>query len=141
MKRTAVEKTLSSNDLGLTGSHQAGMLIPKQEKLLSFFPSLETLGINPRVTLHIMDDNCVTWKFNYIYYNNKLRGGTRNEYRLTGMTAYFRSCNLKPGDVIILQKEDDGYTIRYRRQDAPAINEDGNIVRLVLNDAWKIIDF
>ena len=141
MKKVAIEKTLSANDLGITGSHQAGMLIPKQEDLLSFFPTLDASSNNPRVTLHFMDSTNFCWKFNFIYYNNKFRGGTRNEYRLTGMTAYLRSCNLKPGDVMILRREDDEYTISYRRQDEPVNVAEGNVVRLVLNDAWKIIDF
>lgn len=141
MRKVAIEKTLSANDLGITGSHQAGMLIPKQEDLLSFFPTLDASSNNPRVTLHFMDSTNFCWKFNYIYYNNKFRGGTRNEYRLTGMTAYLRSCNLKPGDVMILRREDDEYTIGYRRQDEPVNVAEGNVVRLVLNDAWKIIDF
>ncbi len=141
MKKTAIEKILSANDLGITGSHQAGMLIPKQKDLLAFFPALDPDKANPRVTLHFTDSDNFSWKFNYIYYNNKLRGGTRNEYRLTSMTAYLRSCNLKPGDVIILQKEDGDYTIRYRRQEAVNSCEDTGVVRLVLNDAWKIIDF
>lgn len=141
MKKTAIEKILSANDLGLTGSHQAGMLIPKQEELLAFFPTLDPDQANPRATLHFTDgDNCC-WKFNFIYYNNKLRGGTRNEYRLTSMTAYLRSCNLKPGDVIILQKDNGDYTIRYRRQETVVGSDDTGVVRLVLNDAWKIIDF
>lgn len=141
MKRVAIEKILSANDLGFTGSHQAGMLIPKQEDLLSFFPTLDPAEDNPRVTLHFTDGDNVCWKFNYIYYNNKFRGGTRNEYRLTSMTAYLRSCNLKPGDAIILQKEDGDYTIRYKRQEAASTSDDAGVVRLVLNDAWKIIDF
>lgn len=141
MRKVAIEKTLSANDLGITGSHQAGMLIPKQEDLLSFFPTLDASSNNPRVTLHFMDSTNFCWKFNFIYYNNKFRGGTRNEYRLTGMTAYLRSCNLKPGDVMILRREDDEYTISYRRQDEPVNVAEGNVVRLVLNDAWKIIDF
>lgn len=141
MSKIAIEKVLSANDLGFTGSHQAGMLIPKQEDLLSFFPELDPSEYNPRVTLHFTDSDNVCWKFNYIYYNNKFRGGTRNEYRLTSMTAYLRSCNLKPGDAIILQKEAGDYTIRYRRYTASNSCNDAGVVRLVLNDTWKIIDF
>lgn len=74
MKKVAIEKTLSANDLGITGSHQAGMLIPKQEDLLSFFPTLDASSNNPRVTLHFMDSTNFCWKFNFIYYNNKFRG-------------------------------------------------------------------
>ena len=33
-----VEKILSANDCGLTGGHQAGALIPKEDRILGFFP-------------------------------------------------------------------------------------------------------
>lgn len=36
-----IRKTLSANDVGATGAHQAGILIPKNPKILAFFPSLD----------------------------------------------------------------------------------------------------
>ena len=33
-----VEKILSANDCGLTGGHQAGALIPKEDRIVGFFP-------------------------------------------------------------------------------------------------------
>jgi Restriction endonuclease EcoRII, N-terminal. len=137
----AIEKTLSTNDLGANGTHQGGMLIPKGGDLLSFFPALDSTAVNPRVVIYFTDESAQKWKFSFIYYNNKFRGGTRNEYRLTGMTAFFRSGNLKIGDRIIFKRRDDEYTIQYRRQDASEKTTSDGIVRLVLNSEWRIIDF
>lgn len=137
----AIEKILSSNDLGINGSHQSGMLIPKGGNILSFFPLLDPDKENPRVPLYFLDDMGEKWKFHYIYYNNKFRGGTRNEYRLTGMTAFFRSANLKVGDSIIYKRNGDEYLIFYKRHDSQEVTVNNGIVRLVLNNEWKVIDF
>ena len=51
-----IEKTLSPNDLGLTGAHQAGMLIPKDEIILNYFPRLDKTAENPRVALRFLDE-------------------------------------------------------------------------------------
>ena len=37
----SITKVLSANDTGETGGHQAGILVPKEERLLSFFPALK----------------------------------------------------------------------------------------------------
>ena len=97
MKRI-ISKPLSRNDLGLTGSHQSGMCIPRG--LVKFFPNLDSKEKNPRIALKVCDKNNEYWQFNYIYYNNKLFGGTRNEYRMTRMTSFFKKHNLKHGDRI-----------------------------------------
>lgn len=94
----AVEKILSANDTGETGAHMAGILIPKEERILSFFPSLDTSVKNPRQVLDFTDEAGEMWSFPFIYYNNKFFGGTRNEYRLTGMTRFLRQYCLKAGD-------------------------------------------
>ena len=93
MTHTAqITKTLSANDVGETGGHQAGILVPKEREILSFFPSLNPRDKNPRVTLVFREPDGITrWDFNFIYYNNRFFGGTRNEYRLTCMTKYFRA--------------------------------------------------
>ena len=38
MATNAIEKTLSKNDTGETGGHQAGILVPKEPDILGFFP-------------------------------------------------------------------------------------------------------
>ena len=137
----AIEKILSPNDLGSNGSHQAGMLIPKRKEVLSFFPKLDESQTNPRISLSFKEKDGGAWTFKLIYYNNKLRGGTRNEYRLTGMTEFFRRSNLKAGDILIL-RHDDEYQILYTRssETLSAIADDG-IIRLRLNSEWHIINF
>jgi len=94
-------KELSSNDIGETGSHQSGILIPKNSEILNFFPSLDKNETNPRKSLFFKDARTGTsWEFNFIYYNNK----TRNEYRLTKMTRYINSKNISAGDFIFMSK-------------------------------------
>ena len=54
----------------------------------------------------------------YIYYNNKLHGkGTRDEYRITGLAAFFRDNNCKEGDSLKIQSTevDDCFEIEVIR--------------------------
>ena len=140
MKRPAsISKVLSANDTGDTGAHQAGILIQKDSGVISFFPRLDPTEYNPRVHLFFADAAGVRWEFAFIYYNNKLLGrGTRNEYRLTRMKAYFRRHNLKPGDEVILKRSgDDDFSIEHHRK-GEAEWKPGGVLRLAAG--WKIID-
>lgn len=144
----AITKTLSSNDSGETGGHQAGILVPKGGDVLDFFPDLGNEEKNPRVSLYFEDSAGKEWKFNFIYYNNKFFDpkGTRNEYRLTGMTAYIRENGLKAGDdIILIHNEDDTYKIRYTRNGKPEVKiiqgTDGKQKkRLVIGTGWRVIE-
>lgn len=138
MRPRSISKILSSNDTGETGGHQAGMLIPKGGEILEFFPALNGEEKNPRTYLYFIDDVNKRWKFNFIYYNNKFFGGTRNEYRLTGMTAYIRQNNLKTGDTIVLSRDDNGIlSIRCERQDSTS----SSIPKLVITGTWKVVNY
>lgn len=144
----AIIKVLSMNDVGETGGHQAGILVPKGGEVLKFFPDLGCKEKNPRVAMYFMDEGGKEWKLNFIYYNNKFfdEKGTRNEYRLTGMTAYFRENCLKAGDTVTLMHGSDGMDlIRYKRNENVNIKmtaaEGGQVrKRLVLGNNWKVID-
>jgi len=131
-----IRKKLSPNDLGETGTHQAGIHIPKQEDMLSFFPALSNRTKNPRVTLVVREYGDGTrWNFNYIYYNNKFFGGTRNEYRLTGMTAYLRAVGAHVHEEISLSRDEDGtYVIQLHR--ATKASDDKNTLKL--SGGWKV---
>ena len=134
MATNAIEKTLSKNDTGETGGHQAGILVPKDPEILGFFPQLEASIKNPRVPLDLLDDTGREWTFMFIYYNGKFFGGTRNEYRVTGMTAYLREFNLKAGDKVILRRESPRVLrITFKR----AGIQQGV---LKLSATWKVID-
>lgn len=138
MRPKSISKVLSSNDTGETGGHQAGMLIPKVGEILEFFPELSVDEKNPRTYLYFIDDVNKRWKFNFIYYNNKFFGGTRNEYRLTGMTAYIRQNNLKTGDTIILSRDDNGIlSIRCERQNSIV----SDAPKLVITGTWKVVNY
>ena len=114
--RKAFRKVLSPNDANETGGHQAGILIPKNMRdLISFLGKLDLLIKNPRKQLSFIDEEGVVSKFNFIYYNNKFHTpeGTRNEYRLTGMTAYLKRRNAQSGDTLELSRldEEDCYRV------------------------------
>lgn len=133
-----ITKILSANDVGETGGHQAGILVPKDLEILSFFPSLNSKEKNPRVTLVFRERDGITrWDFNFIYYNNRFFGGTRNEYRLTCMTQYLRARNAKIGDQVVLSKcLESGLTVDVKRSNVPAMRQDDV---LVLSGGWKVI--
>ena len=142
MIEQTISKTLSANDSGETGGHQAGLLIPRQERILSFFPNLDASKYNPRAHLQFEDETGRLWEFAFIYYNNRFFGGTRNEYRLTRMTTYIRESGLVTGDEVMMQRHADGkYFISYRRSNEQpmSLNEAGQ--RLIrLGAGWKVIE-
>lgn len=132
-----ITKSLSANDTGETGTHQAGILVPKEPELLRFFPLLSEGIKNPRQHIHVTDEAGVGWEFAFIYYNNRLFGGTRNEYRLTRMTKYLRNAGAVQGDELEFCKSDSGeYSVALKKansitQDKPGI--------LKLGSGWKVL--
>ncbi len=137
-EQRSITKILSANDTGETGAHQAGILVPKQADILSFFPLLGKEEQNPRHHLVFYDENEERWEFAFIYYNNRFFGGTRNEFRLTRMTPYIHQCGLEAGDEIPLAHEPGGrYLIRYRRAKQSGRGKDG-VLRLGSN--WRVVD-
>jgi hypothetical protein len=128
--RQAFQKTLSANDVGATKAHQAGIHIPKTEKaLLDFLPPLDPKSRNPDAWIECADGTGSIHRFRYVYYNNKLHdeGGTRNEYRITHMTGYFRQIGAKVGDVLEISKapKNSQYLLRIL-QSPTGINEEPN---------------
>jgi len=101
MQIKSARRQLSANDLGVTGSHQAGFLIPKKLIHEGLFPQLPASQLNPRVRVRLTHgSNGDEYFMNFIHYNNKLFGGTRNEFRLTGIATLLRSNGFQVGDEI-----------------------------------------
>jgi hypothetical protein len=94
-------KRLTENDTSATASHQAGFLIPKLFINDGLFDKLSDTEKNPRRKLKFIDlkDNSVIY-LNFIYYNNKKFGGTRHEYRLTGLSRWIKNHGLRADDSI-----------------------------------------
>lgn len=130
-----IAKILSANDTGETGTHQAGILVPKEADLLSFFPRLDSEQYNPRVHLRFLDDGGTFWEFAFIYYNNALFEGTRNEYRLTRMTKYIRQAGLIAGDQLTLSRDGDRYFVSHRRE--RKLGCSGTVLKL--GTGWRIV--
>jgi hypothetical protein len=116
-------KRLTANDTGESGAHQAGIHVPKGEKeLIAFLPHLDTSIKNPDTWLSCIDPDGREWAFRYIFYNNKLHdpGGTRDEYRITHMTKFFRVFGALEGDSFRISGKEgtSEYQIRVERADA-----------------------
>lgn len=145
MTNRTFSKTLSANDVGTTGGHQGGILIPKSEaELLAFLPALDPCVKNPDAWIECEDETGTTRKFRFVYYNNRLHdeGGTRNEYRITYMTKYFREINAQEGESLEISRSDASniYSIRIVRtiaSPAPQDEEENEGVRIKLNSAWR----
>ena len=81
-----VGKRLSANDTGATGAHQVGPYVTRSvvDQIFSEILLLKDVE-NPKVPVQVSygshsapsHDVALTW------YNNRFRGGTRNEFRLT----------------------------------------------------------
>ena len=113
-------KTMSGTDCGHTRTHQAGMLVPKKDpNLLNFLPRLDLSIENPEATFSCVDPVGKKWQFRYIYYNKKLFGtGTRNEYRITGMTKFIKKFEIQPGDELIFSLQSQGlYAVEINHKD------------------------
>lgn len=148
MAAKRISKLLSVNDTGGNGSHQAGILVPKDKEILSFFPKLDATVKNPRAVLRFTDEAGSSWQFTFIYYNNKLvePNGTRNEYRLTGMTKFLRTANAHAGDSLIFTREEEGnYSIAVERAKetfARVEMSDGGVkIRIVASNSWHVVTY
>lgn len=137
-------KTLSANDVGSTGAHQAGMLVPKSEsELLKFLPPLDPKVKNADAWIKCADEDGNQHKFRFVYYNNRLHdvGGTRNEYRITYMTAYFRQHRAREGDVFTISRADGAahYEVRIERPGTPEAAGVGgqSPQRIKLRPGWQ----
>jgi hypothetical protein len=151
--KTIFRKNLSLNDVGATGAHQGGILVPKTDaELLLFFPALDSNIKNPDAWIECVDAEGIARRFRYVYYNNKLHdeNGTRNEYRITYMTNYFKSMQAKEGDTFEISRDDNRtyYTIniisavekdQIKKEQALKTGEENSPVRIKLSTSWRRI--
>jgi hypothetical protein len=143
MTKNVFTKTLSANDVGATGGHQGGILIPKSETdLLAFLPYLNPKIKNPDAWIDCIDEKGTLRRLRFVYYNNKLHdeNGTRNEYRITYLTRYFREVGAKEGDFFEISHDlgKGNYEIKLVRPNA--IAEDkirDNEFRIKIKTGWR----
>ena len=144
MTKKTFGKILSANDVGATGGHQGGVLIPKSDtELLAFLPHLDPATKNPDAWIECEDENGTQRRFRFIYYNNRLHDahGTRNEYRITYMTSYFREMGACEGDTFEISRMDDNepnYFIMVRRPPVKSTNsESEQVLRIKIKSGWR----
>ncbi len=131
-------KELTANDLGLTGAHQGGIHVPKGSPLLRCLPMERAGHENPRVALVLRDaESNLKCHATLIFYNNIRRGGTREEYRITGTTAFLRALGAEVGDELQLsQAEGQQVTVRVFKK-----SDKANLVDapMKLSGKWRYI--
>ena len=74
----------------------------------------------------------------FIHYNTRLFGGTRNEYRLTGMTKCLRYVNATAGDTIKLLRDENGIYWFEHHPANKAKRDAGSPLRL--GNTWKVVN-
>lgn len=104
-------------------------------------PPLDPQVKNPAVWLTCLDQHGESLKFRFVYYNNKLhdQSGTRNEYRITYMTAWFRNQGAREGDILEIGCDagQNGYFVKViSAAIATGIVEDEDPVRIQLR-GWQ----
>ena len=106
-------KTLSRNDTGETGAHQAGVVIPK--KLAVFFPHL-ALGSGPTadesILAELFDGDSFIERVETRYQIQTWGGERAGEHRLTKNLRPLLS-RARAGDILCFERE-EGETNRYR---------------------------
>ena len=101
-----LRKRLSPNDVGMTGSHQAGVFVPPS--MIRFFPALDEEVLNPDAWIMVEDTGGHSWPWRFLHYNNAVvRTGTRNEYRLTHTMQALRELGARAGDELELERLED----------------------------------
>lgn len=128
-----LRKTLTANDVGTTGSHQAGIHVPKS--LLSYFPQLDRTVLNPdcRLTVDVAGE---TDRWRFIHYNNAVIGaGTRDEYRLTHTTSALRRLGAATGDVLeLVRLGPKSYSCHL-----VASHQDQGLLVLSSEGSWRVV--
>lgn len=136
-----VAKTLTPNDLGLTGGHQAGLHVPKDSPLAKFIGDDIRHAVNPRKAIALIDVHSgQSCSATLIYYNNVLRGGTRDEFRITGTTAFLRRLAAQVGDELIFDiegREELKVSLVRRPAGAQGISDDDGPIKL--SGKWRFI--
>lgn len=137
-------KTLSANDVGATGSHMAGILVPKGDgELLAFLPKLDPGLLNPSAWIDCVTPEGDTLRLRFVYYNNKIHApnGTRNEYRITWLTKFLRASGAAPGDTFQISRKDDNSHYRIEvlpaRAEPPVQEEEGPVRIRLTSSAWR----
>lgn len=137
-------KTLSANDVGTTGGHMGGILVPKGDgELLAFLPRLDPSVLNPSAWIDCETPDGGTLRLRFVYYNNRMHApnGTRNEYRITYLTKFLRDANAKEGDAFEIAQDEgaENYRIRViaRETVAEVEEEDDGPVRITLTSGWR----
>lgn len=132
-----VGKILSPTDTGAARTHQSGILIPKDERVLGMFPALDKSVQNPDRQVQMwVPELDISWSARYVFYNTRDLGiGTRSEYRLTQITGLLRELRAQAGDRLVFQRNSLG-DIELSLE--PQVVSDQSDTVTVLKSGWTL---
>lgn len=125
-------KYVSANDAGKTGSHQAGLYMPRDAWRL-FLDREGRKGENIDRNVTIFWDNGQDTESRFIWYGQ----GTRSEYRLTRGITFLEPENV--GDLIVIIKKEEGVYWGYLLDTDESIDEFFSAFDLSPVDSCKAI--
>mgnify|MGYP001257194512 CR=1 FL=1 len=134
----AVKVRLTDNDTGATGSHVAGIYIPKDPRVMAILPKLDRKERNPDFWFDVYFPQLNrAFNLRYIYYNNRFWGGSRNEYRITHIREALGLLSAKAGDYLIISKALD---LSMELHPAESMEENENYSREIeVNKRWSVV--
>mgnify|MGYP001388440470 CR=1 FL=1 len=133
-----VSVRLTANDIGATGSHVAGIYIPKDPRILSILPKLDTNERNPDTWCEAYFPQLGrSFNLRYIYYNNQFwSSGKRNEYRITWIREALGALNAQVGDELVFSKSPD-LKIELREEGTTG-EQEVDLITTQINERWSV---
>jgi len=136
---------LSANDVGTTGGHQGGIVVPKLDReLLAFLPQLDASTLNPSTWIDCETPEGALLRLRFVYYNNRLHvaRGTRNEYRITHLSKFLKDSGARAGDHFEIARDDGSALYRIRviaskASERQAAEVDDGPFRIKLTTRWE----
>jgi hypothetical protein len=108
------------------------MHVPKS--VIGHFPRLDSTRLNPDHWIGVESDHG-SFRWRFIHYNNRLVGGTRDEYRLTHVREFLLRAGATAGDILeFLRTGSDAYTCRI-----VSANRGGDALVLSTSGPWRVV--
>ncbi len=106
-----LDKHLSPNDIGDTGSHQAAIAIGAN--WAEAITRLDESTVNPSAELSVLFRRLETkWTWRLVHYNGRrFNTSTRDEYRITGVGDFLRRAGARTGERMRLYRVGEAFEV------------------------------
>jgi hypothetical protein len=136
-----VSVRLTANDIGTTGSHNAGIYVPKDPRILSLLPNLDKTERNPDAWFKAyFPELGKIFDLRYIYYNNQFwSNGTRNEYRITWIREALAALHAQENDQLVFSKsQESGFVVTIELRKGSIDQQIADAKTSQVNERWSV---